>query len=193
MKKMHIAALVIVVATILGATVLREPIANAASSVSATIVGPLDAQGNVKTHEQGTANVAVTNAPASHPLEVSGVISLADGQVFGDQYPYTVPAGKRLVIEYLTAKAYVPTGSDQQVQIQLFDSTSRSAPQRVLTFLPVRDIPFDGGDFTNYFASEEVRGYVEAAHEIRVYYGRNRGAGGQALLFWTLSGYLVDA
>ena len=52
MKKWHAVAMLLVGATLLGATVLREPIASAAQSVSATIIGPLDAQGNVKVHEQ---------------------------------------------------------------------------------------------------------------------------------------------
>lgn len=46
---------------LLGATVFREDIAQAAQAVSAEIVGPLDAQGNVKVHEQGTADVRVAN------------------------------------------------------------------------------------------------------------------------------------
>jgi hypothetical protein len=43
----------------LGVTVFSGPIATAAQSVRATIVGPLDGGGNVKVHEQGTANVNV--------------------------------------------------------------------------------------------------------------------------------------
>jgi hypothetical protein len=49
------------VAAALGATVFKESIATAADSISATITGPLDAQGNVSVHERGTANVTVTN------------------------------------------------------------------------------------------------------------------------------------
>jgi hypothetical protein len=62
MKKWTFITLLILGATILGSTVLREPIANAAQSVDANIIGPLDGQGNVKVHEQGTANVNVTNS-----------------------------------------------------------------------------------------------------------------------------------
>ena len=61
MKKWGFVALLLVGATILGSTVLHEPIANAAQNVGATIVGPLDANGNVKVAQQGTANVNVTN------------------------------------------------------------------------------------------------------------------------------------
>jgi hypothetical protein len=58
---------------VLGATVLREPIAYAAQSVSAQIIGPLDANGNVKVHEQGTADVNVTN----QTVPVQGTVTVA--------------------------------------------------------------------------------------------------------------------
>lgn len=59
MKKWSFVALLVVGGTVLGATMLREPVALAAQAISATIVGPLDANGNVMVHEQGTANVSV--------------------------------------------------------------------------------------------------------------------------------------
>src|SRR5262245_35221586 len=65
MKRWAFVLLVVVGATILGATVLREPIASAAQNVGATIIGPLDASGNLAVHEQGTANVNVTNSNLS--------------------------------------------------------------------------------------------------------------------------------
>jgi hypothetical protein len=98
MNKLSFVTLLVVGATILGATVLREPIAYAAQSIGATIVGPLDAQGNVKTHEQGIASVDVTNA--SVPVQQAGEpITLDLG--FSDQY--TVPSNKRLVIQFVDA------------------------------------------------------------------------------------------
>ena len=56
-KKLCVAAALVAVSVLLGATVLREPVALAAQTVGATIVGPLDAGGNVAVHEQGTASV----------------------------------------------------------------------------------------------------------------------------------------
>jgi hypothetical protein len=61
MKRWSFVALLLVGATFLGATVLREPIASAAQSISANIVSPLDGNGNVAVHERGTADVNVTN------------------------------------------------------------------------------------------------------------------------------------
>jgi hypothetical protein len=53
------AFLLVVLSVVLGATVFREPVAWAAQTVDANIIGPLDGNGNVKVHEQGTANVNV--------------------------------------------------------------------------------------------------------------------------------------
>lgn len=65
MKKWLFAVGLVAGSLLLGSTVLREPIAYAAQSISATIAGPLDANGNVRVHEQGTADVNVTNSDLS--------------------------------------------------------------------------------------------------------------------------------
>ena len=48
MKKWLFAVGLVVGSLLLGSTVLREPIAYAAQSISATIAGPLDENGNVR-------------------------------------------------------------------------------------------------------------------------------------------------
>jgi hypothetical protein len=68
------AILVLLLSTVLGATVFREPIAWAAQTVDATIIGPLDNNGNVKVHEQGTATVAPAPATKFH----AGGFSIAE-------------------------------------------------------------------------------------------------------------------
>ena len=60
MRKWPVVGLLVVGSLVLGATVFQAPIAGAAQTVAATIVGPLDSNGNVKVHEQGTAQVAGT-------------------------------------------------------------------------------------------------------------------------------------
>jgi hypothetical protein len=63
MKKWSFVALLLVGATVLGATVLREPVAWAAQTMDAKIIGPLDGNGNVRVAQQGT--VAATSADAN--------------------------------------------------------------------------------------------------------------------------------
>ena len=43
---------------LLGSTVFRDQAAHAAQTVGATIIGPLDANGNVRVHEQGAVSLA---------------------------------------------------------------------------------------------------------------------------------------
>jgi hypothetical protein len=69
MRKWYLVALLVMGATILCVTVLSGSIATAAQAVSATITGPLDGQGNIKVHEQGTANVNVVgNVPTQEGI-----------------------------------------------------------------------------------------------------------------------------
>jgi hypothetical protein len=75
-------ALLVLSATFLSATVLSGPIASAAQSVSATITGPLDGQGNVKVHEQGTADVRSTDT--THVLFAQNVDNTTGGFTFTD-------------------------------------------------------------------------------------------------------------
>jgi hypothetical protein len=94
-------ALLLAGAIVLGATVLREPIAYAAQTVNATIVGPLDGGGNVKVHEQGTAAVDVTNSSiAVRPVGDPITIKLSSFAGTGPS-EYVVPANKSLLIQYV--------------------------------------------------------------------------------------------
>lgn len=70
MRKYAIVAAGLLVSVVLGATVFRAPIVMAAQLVGATIVGPLDADGNVKVHDQGTVN---TKAAAADVADWAGL------------------------------------------------------------------------------------------------------------------------
>jgi hypothetical protein len=87
MKKALIPAFLLLLgSTILGATVLREPLAQAAAPIASVFVSNdtsspvpvreqnLDANGNARVHEQGTAKVDVTNSslPIAPPAPVTG-------------------------------------------------------------------------------------------------------------------------
>jgi hypothetical protein len=72
LKRWSAVALLIAGASVLGATVLREPIAYAAQAADANIISPLDAEGNVRVHEAGTARVSVESS-ATDPVSVSNV------------------------------------------------------------------------------------------------------------------------
>jgi hypothetical protein len=178
--------LLVVGATILGATVFREPIASAAQLVNANITGPLDAQGDVKVHEQGTANVAVTNGPATQPVQVADRFQLAGSD--GTKISYTVPAGRRLVLEYAAAEARGPSGDRLFVDVN--DGCPCDPSNPPIAFLPLE---FQGDFFgeDRYTASAAIRAYVEGGHKVFVEVGQ-AASDVTATFRWTLSGYLVD-
>jgi hypothetical protein len=109
MKKLSYAALLLVAATLLGATVLREPVADAASATLNVLVTN-DSAHPVPVHEQGTANVNVTNgsltvappAPQGDVVQVDKQLSFpASGDSKFDRVTlYTVPQGKRFVASF---------------------------------------------------------------------------------------------
>lgn len=80
---------------VLGATVFKEPVAWAAQAVDARIIGPLDADGNVRVHEQGTADVNVTN----------GTLSVAQPPVTGGGGLWITRVGPPETIQAKTATA----------------------------------------------------------------------------------------
>lgn len=87
--------LLVLLSVVLGATVFRESVAWAAQSVEATIIGPLDGNGNVKVHEQGTANVNVANAAlpvVPTPPPVTGGGDDRSLNAGNDQVPFDPPA-----------------------------------------------------------------------------------------------------
>src|SRR5262245_13613671 len=105
MKKWPFVALLLVGATVLGATVLREPIGYAASPFQNVIVGndatnpvPVREQnldgGSIKVHEQGTVNVRFGDQEVSVTRTFTSQSSSDCG---GDVY--TVPSGQNLIVE----------------------------------------------------------------------------------------------
>jgi|RhiMethySRZTD1v2_1073278.scaffolds.fasta_scaffold12215_13 hypothetical protein len=62
MMRAFLVAVIVVASLVLGATVFREQIALAAQVVDATIIGPLDAGGNVRVREQAVTQLLGTAA-----------------------------------------------------------------------------------------------------------------------------------
>ena len=149
MKTVTTVTMLIAGAAILGATVLREPIAHATQFVSASIVDPVDAQGNVKVHEQGT--VIVRDPEAAHePWHM----------FLGPADVYTVPAGKRLVIEYVNGIAQLPAGAQPDWTLDITESSGGQGYHFAGTSL---------FNCTNcYVFSQQIRVYAPAGSIVRV-------------------------
>jgi len=118
-QKVLVVLLVIGISAVLGATILREPIARAAAPITSVFVSndaahpvPVvetraDANGNVKVHEQGTANVNVTNTslPIAQAAPVTNGGSTVETFVGDGPQPMTPATASALMVRFINAGA----------------------------------------------------------------------------------------
>lgn len=170
------ALLAITVGVVLGATVFRTDIAQATG-----LAGPdvrvintpaqavpvreqnLDARGNVKVHEQGTAEVHVTNSsvnvaadeePYEHTVFFNQTDSTCTQFVCEVSFP-AVPAGKRLVITYASARWALTSGGNNATVALGVNGNDVTDPQ---ILLPAAVL----SGFSNWVAAGQVTFYAEA-------------------------------
>lgn len=177
---------------VLGATVLREPVASAAQLLAVSIKEPVDADGNVKVAQQGTANVNVvdTHEPFQRRLD----FSLADGDPFGSE-AFSIPAGKRFVAQFISVSLALPPN---QTPLVSFNRGNLGAGG----FVPLESqgvISISPGLFTRYAGAESILHYVDGGGSFTIALERASitGAGvdppeGTAFLSANVAGYLVS-
>ena len=206
MRNYSIVAVALVISVVLGATVFREPIAWAAQSVEARIVGPLDGQGNVKVQEQGTPTVKID--PSSNTVQLASGASVAvtgSGDsplpvmnIAGTPYAESIscpglppvcgfsalPAGKRLVVESVSMFHAANPGA---LNARAAFNFQLSGQQPHTFHIVIEKMGSVGipccADY--YSASLQLRAYTDVAPTCEAYaYGT---------LHCTVVGYLVDA
>ena len=165
-QKVLVVLLVIGISAVLGATILREPIARAAAPITSVFVSndaahpvPVvetraDANGNVTVHEQGTANVNVTNTS----LPIAQAAPVIDG---GSTVEAFVGDGRQPVTPDATASAlmvrFTNAGSDTQMVFRYKGNTVLIVPAAlgsgdvtVVTNVPLtRPVKFDDVECVN--------------------------------------------
>jgi hypothetical protein len=153
MRKIVIPVALLVLGVVMGGTVFAGQVAHAASSVLSVFVtnGPshpvpaqeqnLDANGNIKVHEQGTASVNVTNTtvpvheqgtaqvnvanmPGAAPFMKHETVVLGAGDLFASTCD-SVPAGRTFAMEYIDLQTN-GIGSGEVVSVSL-DATTGGA------------------------------------------------------------------
>jgi len=148
---------------------------------------------------QGTPSVTVGNAPsqpvptrgvdepARQPVQRTGLLIFAAGDQIKEQTLYTVPAGKRLVIE------------EASVRAQLFDGVSQA-----MVFLrsngggfgghyvPLTPIGLIDGLGTVLVGTEALHGYADAGTNVDVSITINTASGSGGRFEVTFTGHLVD-
>lgn len=192
-RKVVVGVLLVMAAVLLGATVLREPIAVAASPFTNVIVGntadnPVPVTGTVAL--EGTPSVEV--ADEREPFEIR-VDASADPGDFVERASFTVPAGKRLVVEFMSVLVTVPTGQVPLVGV--------NADTGALGF--VMPLQFQGtqatsvGTFDHYTGAMKMLDFADPEEFYDIFLSRDSStvAGpppGRASMTVYASGYLTD-
>jgi hypothetical protein len=142
------------------------------------------------------AEVVVVNTPAEvipvsinepEPFQAAANVTQLSGANAGVLTFPTVPAGKRLVIEYVTASGQVPPGQF----VELLNVSTTSGNGAVTHNLLVFAQPPAGNGDTVARAAQQVKLYANDGTSVKVIFRRSSPAG-VAFFGATISGYLVN-
>ena len=162
--------------------VVNTPGVNVANTPNVTIANSPEVK------VTNTPAVRDADNPARQPLEAGSNCTVIDQSGGCSATVYTVPSGKRLVIEFVTMNARVPSsGSVAQLTI-------RTAADRTY-FLPqtAPGVDYLGEQENSARLAQQVRIYVEPGMSVVMKGRHNLAAPAQSAAFdFTLSGYLVD-
>jgi len=128
-----------------------------------------------------------SDAPARHPFQRFGYFSI-DSPAWGASDSFTVPAGKELVIEYLSIRSNIVSGGNQIVTYSLTNTGMGGIG--LFSYVPQTTIVSTFGTI-GYLADRLVRIYCDPGSTVTVQALRN-GSAGSDTVSYTLSGHLID-
>jgi hypothetical protein len=149
---------------------------------------------------QGTPSVTVGNAlskpvptrraddPARRALQRTGLVIIAAGDQIEDQTLYTVPAGKRLVIEEASVRAQLFTGVSQAMVFLRSTGGGGIGGH----YVPLESLGVLNGYGTVLVGTELLRGYADPGTTVDASVSINTASGGGGRIEVTFTGYLVD-
>jgi len=168
----------------------------AAHPVPVTLQGTLPAiSGNVAVTNTPTVNVASLptvifqnrDEPARQPFQRFASFQMqAPATGAGDTF--TVPAGKRLVIEYVSLRTNINTGANQVVSYSL--SNQGGGSLGTFSFVPQPTIDSAIGT-TGYIAHGQLRAYCDPGTNVTITAVRN-STNDSDTVNYTVSGYYVN-
>ena len=167
----------------------------AAQPVPVALGAPVTVAGTVPVTVGAPVSISgtVLTAPANNPTPVSQIqiLSVAAGAREDRENIYTVPTGKRLVVQSETALVQTTNGVKPQVEILAFNA---SATGLFYTLMPQVDRGFWDGQGETFEGSIAVPMFVDAGQNVqaRIWLDTDT-AGGTARGEIGFSGYLVAA
>jgi hypothetical protein len=160
---------------------------------------PVAVQGTVPVALQGTPSVTVGNTsaqpvptrsaddPALQPVQRTGLLLIDPGEQIEDQTLFTVPAGKRLVIEEASVRATLFGGVSQAMVFLRSSGGGFGGHYVPLTSLGILD-----GFGTVLVGTEVLNGYADAGTGVDASVTLNTAGGSGGRIEVTLAGHLVD-
>lgn len=147
---------------------------------------------NVSSSTNAPLLVRDVDNPARQPVvRLADDVNLIVGESQAFKQMYTVPAGKRLVIEFVSVRTFVGPGQNLFVSVGVSDGQNfydiNLAPTLVGTFT----VGTGGNQGDRSAISQQTRFYANAGETVRAFAQKNDDLGaGQATI--TVMGYLVD-
>lgn len=123
------------------------------------------------------------------PIGANISVSIPSGSTNASATIYTVPTGKRLVIEHVSATCAMPAGQS----VSTFEILAKPTANSIAVGL--RLVPVFSGDFSGFRlfnASTPMKLYGHSATLINVTAGRGGDTAGEATCAFNISGFLVD-
>jgi hypothetical protein len=137
----------------------------------------------IKTDADNPVFVQDVDSPARQAFQQKLNFNLADGFSEVCMPIATVPAGKRLVIEYVSARVTIPGGHKLRA-MNVFTNLNGDFAYHHL-------MPTPTGVFNEYVVGQQVRLYADPNTQVNICASRDNGDGIAPVLA-TISGYLVD-
>jgi hypothetical protein len=140
---------------------------------------------------QGTTHVRDVDHPARQPFQRQGVFFIdVDALAGADQIE--IPAGKRLVLEYVALTTNPRVEEDDGISLFLFATCASCGPEAGLRILLHNQGTLVNGQFTALVGSQEIRLYADPGTTLKVVAERDHVTGSTLFVNYTLVGYFVD-
>jgi hypothetical protein len=182
---------------------LNVNVVNTPLPVQGTVSGTVSISGTPSVNVANTPNVNVANTPnvnvtntvttidaanpASQPFQRAEVVSWNNPNLIGGDATFTVPAGKRLVIEVVSYSLFLPTGT--RPTLNFIDvSTANSNQSPVSYYVPV-SLQGNNGTEDVFTGNSLTRLYADPGSTVDVAVRSNSTSG---LASVSVSGYLVN-
>jgi hypothetical protein len=146
---------------------------------------------------QGTTQISDVDRPARQPFQRQGVFFIDTNALAGADR-IEIPAGKRLVLEYVAMTTNPRVETDDGISLFMIARCATCWPGVADPGVPLRILLHNqgttlNGQFTALVGSQEIRLYADPGTTLSVVAQRDHVTGSSLFVNYTLVGHFVDA